>query len=198
MRAKKYAGGQKKPFTREQIYIIKNILMQKNNLMELALLMVGLDTMLRSADLLALKVADVEDLHHHIKDTFQVIQKKTKKSIVVALTQPTQQLLKQHILKNRLVYNDDLFSSPNRKSRAALSHPTHTRIVKKWAKFCHLDVTDYSTHSIRKTKASIIFDETRNIEIVRQVLGQRDVAATSAYLGISHTDALQVAKSIIL
>ena len=46
------------------------------------------------------------------------------------------------------------------------------------------------THSIRKTKSSVIYDRTKNVDAVRRLLGQSSVTATSAYLGISDESAL--------
>ena len=58
------------------------------------------------------------------------------------------------------------------------------------------DVSDYSTHSVRKTKSSVIYDRTKNVDAVRRLLGQSSVTATSAYLGISDESALDLARSI--
>jgi len=58
------------------------------------------------------------------------------------------------------------------------------------------DVSDYSTHSVRKTKSSVIYDKTKNVDAVRRLLGQSSVTATSAYLGISDESALDLARSI--
>ena len=55
------------------------------------------------------------------------------------------------------------------------------------------DVSDYSTHSMRKTKSSVIYDRTKNVDAVRRLLGQSSVTATSAYLGISDESALDLA-----
>jgi len=58
------------------------------------------------------------------------------------------------------------------------------------------DVSDYSTHSVRKTKSSVIYDKTKNVDAVRRLLGQSSVTATSAYLGISDESALDLARTI--
>ena len=58
------------------------------------------------------------------------------------------------------------------------------------------DVSEYSTHSIRKTKRSVIYDRTKNVDAVRRLLGQSSVTATSAYLGISDESALDLARTI--
>ncbi len=49
---------------------------------------------------------------------------------------------------------------------------------------------------MRKTKASIVYDRTKNVEAVRMSLGHRSVAATSAYLGVDEADATALLRSI--
>jgi len=58
------------------------------------------------------------------------------------------------------------------------------------------DVSEYSTHSMRKTKPSVIYDKTHNVDAVRRLLGQSSVTATSAYLGVSDNSALELARTI--
>ena len=60
------------------------------------------------------------------------------------------------------------------------------------------DVGGYSTHSMRKSKAAAIYEETHDVDAVRRLLGQSSVTATSAYLGVSDESALELAKSINL
>ena len=55
------------------------------------------------------------------------------------------------------------------------------------------DVSEFSTHSVRKTKSSVIYDRTKNLDAVRRLLGQSSVTATSAYLGITDESALELA-----
>ena len=58
------------------------------------------------------------------------------------------------------------------------------------------DVSDYSTHSVRKTKSSVIYDKTKNVDAVRRLLGQSSVTATSAYIGVTDNSALELARNI--
>ena len=60
------------------------------------------------------------------------------------------------------------------------------------------DVSEYSTHSMRKTKPSVIYDKTHNVDAVRRLLGQSSVTATSAYLGVSDNSALELARKITI
>lgn len=71
------------------------------------------------------------------------------------------------------------------------------KIVKKWSRELGVeDVSQYSTHSLRKTKPTVIYNKTKNVDAVRRLLGQSSVKATRAYLGIEDSDALEVARNI--
>ena len=61
-----------------------------------------------------------------------------------------------------------------------MSKVQYRNLVKKWVTAARLDPADYSSHSLRRTKAAIIYEKTKNIEAVRELLGQTSVAATSA------------------
>jgi len=58
------------------------------------------------------------------------------------------------------------------------------------------EVSQYSTHSMRETKSSVIYEKTKNVDAVRRLLGQSSVTATSAYLGVSDNSALELARNI--
>ena len=58
------------------------------------------------------------------------------------------------------------------------------------------DVSDYSTHSLRKTKPSVIYQKALSPEICKQLLGHANITETSAYLGIEDSDTLEVARNI--
>ncbi len=67
------------------------------------------------------------------------------------------------------------------------------------------DVTDhygsprkYSTHSLRRTKSSVVYERTGNLEVCRQILGHHSIANTALYLGVDKRQALHVAKAILI
>ena len=87
--------------------------------------------------------------------------------------------------------------STNHFTKEPLSIYQYSRIVKKWLKeFGVEDVSEYSTHSMRETKPSVIYQRTNNVDAIRRLLGQSSVTATSAYLGVSDNSALELARSI--
>ena len=58
------------------------------------------------------------------------------------------------------------------------------------------DVSQYSTHSLRKYKSIVIYNRTKNVDAVRRLLGQSSVTVTSAYLGVTDNSALELARNI--
>ena len=58
------------------------------------------------------------------------------------------------------------------------------------------DVSEYSTHSMRKTKPSVIYEKTHNVDAIRRLLGQSSVHSTQSYLGVSDNSALELARTI--
>ncbi|MFT6551556.1 MAG: integrase [Zhongshania marina] len=57
-----------------------------------------------------------------------------------------------------------------------------------------LDSTAYGTHSIRRTKATLIYRRTRNLRAVQLLLGHSKLDSTVRYLGIELDDALEIAE----
>ncbi|MEC8545201.1 MAG: tyrosine-type recombinase/integrase, partial [SAR324 cluster bacterium] len=76
-----------------------------------------------------------------------------------------------------------------------ISQMQYQRLVKGWLESLGLAADDYSTHSLRKTKASAIYDATKNVEAVRQLLGYASVAATSAYLDIYQARTIKITEN---
>ena len=82
-------------------------------------------------------------------------------------------------------------------SRKPISSQQYAKIVKNWMRSLGVeDVSQYSTHSIRKSKPTLIYNQTKNVDAVRRLLGQSSVTATSAYLGTSDESSLDLARTI--
>jgi len=67
------------------------------------------------------------------------------------------------------------------------------RIVGSWVASIGLDPVAYGTHSLRRTKATLIYRRTRNLRAVQLLLGTRSLKAVR-YLGIEVDDALEIAE----
>ncbi len=76
-----------------------------------------------------------------------------------------------------------------------LTRRQYVQQVKKWARLARIrDAHRYATHSLRRTRAAYIYEQTRNIEAVRQLLGHASLGSTSAYLNIDKKRALDIGR----
>ena len=153
--------------------------------------------MLRSSDLLSLRVKDVMNESGSVKTEVKVKQKKTGKTTLnIPLSKNSIDVIKKHLVDKE--QEDYIFMGQmGHFMRKPICSQQYARIVKGWMKKLGLeDVSEYSTHSMRKTKPSVIYEKTHNVDAVRRLLGQSSVTATSAYLGVSDNSALELARSI--
>jgi site-specific recombinase XerD len=70
----------------------------------------------------------------------------------------------------------------------------YARIVDFWVEEIGLDPAAYGTHSIRRTKPSLIYRRTKNLRAVQLLLGHTKLESTVRYLGIEVEDALELAE----
>jgi integrase len=66
--------------------------------------------------------------------------------------------------------------------------------VASWVAGIGLDPTLYGTHSLRRTKASLVYRKTKNLRAVQLLLGHTKLESTVRYLGIEVDDALEMAE----
>jgi site-specific recombinase XerD len=89
----------------------------------------------------------------------------------------------------------DSFLFPSRvRSSPHLSTRQYARIVDSWVERIGLDSAAYGTHSIRRTKPSLIYRRTKNLRAVQLLLGHTKLESTVRYLGIEVEDALELAE----
>jgi len=89
--------------------------------------------------------------------------------------------------------DDYLFKSRNRLSRH-LSTRQYARLVDNWVRAIGLDSGEYGTHTMRRTKASLIYRRTKNLRAVQILLGHKKMESTIRYLGIEVVDALEMSE----
>ena len=193
------AIGQKKPLKPDEVKLIKLSLAANKDLRDLALFSTAIDTMLRSVDLLSLKVSDVTDSSNNIVDEFRLIQQKTSQPVIVQISDSTMDAIENWITESNKLPHDYLFTVLKGKNKSKkLSRDHYRELVKKWVRLARLPSQDYSSHSLRRTRAAHIYEKTRNIKVVQELLGQKSLGATSVYLGISSKEALSIAKNFEL
>lgn len=187
------AVGQKKPFSLQNIKTISQHLQRKNQYRDLTLFCLGVDTMLRGSDLLRLRLTDVMQANRHPKSEFIWTQKKTKSSVVAAITPFTQSAICAYSATDGLALNDYLFTSERNPLRP-LSTSYLRRLVKQWAEIAALDPAKYSSHSLRRSKPAHLYREGVRPEMLQLLLGHKSIQSTTAYLGIERNEALDLAR----
>ncbi|WP_444996425.1 tyrosine-type recombinase/integrase [Aliikangiella sp. IMCC44359] len=70
----------------------------------------------------------------------------------------------------------------------------YARIVKDWVEEIGLDPFDYGTHSMRRTKATLIYRRTKNLRAIQLLLGHTKLESTDRYLGIEVDNALELSE----
>ena len=122
-----------------------------------------------------------------------VMQQKTQRPVQFEITEPTREAVAAWLARARLRSDDFLF--PSRVHTAPhLSTRQYARIVDSWVSEIGLDASDYGTHSMRRTKASLIYRRTKNLRAVQLLLGHTKLESTVRYLGIEVDDALEMAE----
>ena len=185
----------KKPLNEQQVKTLRKIVIDKP-LHEL-LLNLSVDLMLRSSDLLSLRVKDVMNESGSIKTEVKVKQKKTGKTTLnIPLSKNSLDVIKKHLVDKE--QDDFIFMGQmGHFMRKPNCSQQYARIVKGWMKKLGVeDISEYSTPSMRKTKPSVIYDKTHNVDAFRRLLGQSSVTATSSYLGVTDNSALELARTI--
>lgn len=184
--------GQMKPLTPQQMATIEALLTADKDWRSVAMLRTAVDSMLRASDLLALTVDDVCG-PHGIREDIITGQFKTNGTVLGALSQTTRDALALWLLERP---EGTQWLWPGRQPGKPLTCDMYRREVKRWCKMARLDTRYYSTHSLRRTKAALIYAKTGNVEAVRRLLGHASVSATSRYLGVEDADALAIAREV--
>ena len=72
----------------------------------------------------------------------------------------------------------------------------YARLVADWIASIGLDPHVFGTHSLRRTKATLIYRRTGNLRAVQLLLGHRKIESTVRYLGIEVDDAIAIAEQV--
>jgi integrase len=184
--------GKKTPLKLKEIWAIRIRLQLTEKVRDLALFNLAIDSKLRGCDLLSLKVSDIAQgrsiMHRAI-----VMQRKTHRPVQFEVTDITRQALLAWIDQAKLSNNAYLFPSRVTKS-PHLSTRQYARIVRRWVASIGLDTVAYGTHTMRRTKATLIYQRTKNLRAVQLLLGHTKLESTVRYLGIEVDDALEIAE----
>jgi integrase len=188
--------GQKSPFKRQQVWAIRIRLELAGHKRDLALFNLALDSKLRGCDLLSLRVSDLL-IGDEIRARAKITQSKTGNAVQFEITKRTRDAVIAWIISKELQPHEWLF--PSRKNREQhLSTRQYARIVEIWVTSIGLPKSSYATHSLRRTKATLIYRKTGNLRAIQLLLGHSKIDSTVRYLGVEVEDALELAESIEL
>jgi integrase len=122
-----------------------------------------------------------------------VMQQKTERPVQFEITAPTRDAVAAWIERAHLRSEDYLFPSRVHAS-PHIGTRQYARILDSWVNEIGLDASAYGTHSMRRTKASLIYRRTKNLRAVQLLLGHTRLESTVRYLGIEVDDALELAE----
>lgn len=183
--------GQKAPLKLKEVWAIRMRLQLAHRERELAMFNLGVDSKLRACDLVQLRVRDI--CHgDRVANRAIVMQQKTQRPVQFEIMEPTREALTAWIKVSALRSDDWLFAG--RSTATHLSTRQYSRIVHRWIEELGVDASAYGTHSIRRTKASLIYRRTKNLRAVQLLLGHNKLESTVRYLGIEVDDALEMAE----
>ena len=184
--------GQKFPFKLKEIWAIRVRLQMMSRCRDLALFNLAIDSKLRACDLTKLRVRDV-CLGTRVAPRATVTQQKTQRPVQFEIIEQTRDSVEGWIRAAELSASDFLFPSRIHAS-PHLSTRQYARIVHRWIISIGLDDTAYGTHTMRRTKASLIYRRTKNLRAVQLLLGHTKLESTVRYLGIEVDDAFEMVE----
>ncbi len=184
--------GQKPPLKLKEIWAIRIRLQLAHRLRDLALFNLAIDSKLRGCDLVRLRVCDVAQ-GGRVAARASVMQRKTQRAVQFEITEQTQAAVAAWIAKAKL--RSDQFLFPSRLTMSPhISTRQYARLLKSWVAAIGLDPHAYGTHSLRRTKVTLIYRRTKNLRAVQLLLGHTKLESTVRYLGIEVDDALAIAE----
>jgi len=182
--------GAKPPLRAKHVWSIRTKLQVEGRMRDLAMFNLAIDSKLRGCDVVSLRVEDVAP-HGHTVDRATVRQKKTGQPVRFELTEQTREAVDAYIKAAGKKPGQLLFAG-RRGSGMAMSTRQYARLVSKWVAGIGLDPSFFGTHSLRRTKATLIYRRTGNLRAVQLLLGHRKIESTVRYLGIEVDDALAI------
>ena len=185
--------GPRPPLRQKHVWAIRTRLQIEQRVRDLALFNLAIDSKLRGCDVVAVRVDDVAPGGQAIERA-TVRQRKTGQPVRFELTEQTRQAINEHLAASGKKPDDYLFSG--RRARQSMTTRQYARLLSEWLTEIGLDPHVYGTHSLRRTKATLIYRRTGNLRAVQLLLGHQKIESTVRYLGIDIDDALTISEQI--
>jgi integrase len=155
----------------------------------------AIDSKLRGCDVVAIRVEDVA-AGGYTADRATVRQKKTGRPVRFELTDQTRQAIDDYLKATGKRPGEFLFTGRHRGTNRSMTTRQYARLVSDWIGSVGLDPRLFGTHSLRRTKATLIYRRTGNLRAVQLLLGHTKIESTVRYLGIEVDDALAIAEQV--
>ena len=185
--------GARPPLRQKHVWAIRTWLQIEQQTRDLALFNLAIDSKLRGCDVVAVRVDDVAPNGYAIERA-TVRQKKTGRPVRFELTEQTRQALDEYIAAVGKKPGEYLFNG--RRHGQSMTTRQYARLLSEWLVAIGLDPHVYGTHSLRRTKATMIYRRTGNLRAVQLLLGHTKIESTVRYLGIDIDDALAISEQV--
>jgi integrase len=186
--------GPKPPLHPKHVWSIRTKLQALGRTRDLAIFNLAIDSKLRGCDVVSLKVEDVAP-HGYALERATVRQQKTGRSVRFELSEQARQALEDYLRTTQKKPGEFLFSARPGSGRC-MSTRQYSRLVALWVTMIGLDPGLYGTHSLRRTKATLIYRRTGNLRAVQLLLGHTKIESTVRYLGVEVDDTLAIAEQV--
>jgi integrase len=163
---------------------------------DLALFDLAIDSKLRACDLVALRLSDLVS-GGRIRGRVMILQRKTGRPVQFELTEQTRRSLTEWI-ETRSAADDDWIFRSRSKLGAHVSTRQYARLLKRWVGLIGFNPAAYGTHSMRRTKVSLLYKKTGNLRACQLLLGHTKLESTVRYLGVEVDDALELSEALEL
>jgi integrase len=183
--------GPRPALRQKHVWAIRTRLQMEEQVRDLALFNLAIDSKLRGCDVVAVRVDDVAPNGHAVERA-TVRQRKTGRPVRFELTEQTRQAINEYLATTGKKPGDYLFSG--RRFGQRMSTRQYARLLSDWLIAIGLDPHVYGTHSLRRTKATLIYQRTGNLRAVQRLLGHTKIESTVRYLGIDIDDALAISE----
>ncbi|MAE09510.1 MAG: hypothetical protein CL661_12255 [Bacteroidetes bacterium] len=175
----------KKPFTKKMVESLRKVLADRPR--DLTLLNFGIDTCLRSQDLLSLRVSTIKTEWGELRETFDWKQGKTNRPVRCQLSKSSLDAFLRWIDVTEKETEDFIFTSV-RGGNKPISTKQMRRIIDGWCEEMSWDRNYFGAHSLRKAIPHAIYLKSRDLASCRILLGHKNLQNTSAYLGVEEND----------
>jgi integrase len=149
--------GAKPPLRPKHVWAVRTRLQLLNHFRDLALFNLAIDSKLRGCDVVGLRIADVAPNGYAV-DRAAIRQRKTGRPVRFEITEQTRQAIDDHLSQRSDAPSPYLF--PGHGPAGHLTTRQYARLLGQWLGMVGLDPCLYGTHSLRRTKATLIYKKT--------------------------------------